>query len=91
MKQSNKISMREKVGYSLGEVAARAAMVFKYIAGRKQGPQPFPALKSLQVSEHGLLLTFDQPMREGRVTDFEVADASGRFHNVEATAKGSSA
>ena len=71
------------------EVAERAAMVFRYIAKGKAGAQPFPALKSVKAEGQQLLLTFDQPLREGPVRGFEVADASGRFHNVEATARGS--
>ena len=36
-----------------------------------------------------VVLTLDQPMREGTLKYFELADAQGRFHNAEATAEGS--
>ena len=37
---------------------------------------------------HNLTLTFDQPLAEGPVAGFEVADEKGKFHNVEALAVG---
>ena len=50
---------------------------------------PFPAVTHAQVRDGRVVLTFDQPLREGAVHGFEVCEADGRFRNVAATAAGS--
>ena len=71
------------------EVAERAVLIFKYLTGKKGAAQPFPAITNVSSKGEGIEITFDQPLREGPVVGFEVADATGRFANTTATATGS--
>ena len=47
-----------------------------------------PQVVSATVSGGHVELTLDQPIQEGELYTFEVAGDDGRFHNVEATGKG---
>lgn len=70
------------------EVADRCALVFdRLVFGKKVLLSPEPV--SAAVATDGTVtVTFDQPLREGQVSGFELAAADGRFRNVKATAKG---
>ena len=48
-----------------------------------------PQVIKAEADGRQVVLTLDQPLRtDGSLYEFEVAGADGRFHNVEATAKG---
>ncbi len=49
---------------------------------------PFPAVLRAEVENGHVVITFDQPLRQGAVHGFEICEANGRFRNVTATAKG---
>ena len=70
------------------EVAQRIALGFEHTLWNKKtllSPQVIKA----EADGRQVVLTLDQPLRtDGSLYEFEVASADGRFHNVEATAKG---
>ena len=69
------------------EVAQRIALDFeRLVYGKKV--QLAPQVMKSEVREGQVVLTLDQPLRDGALKYFEVADAQGRFHNAEATAAG---
>lgn len=72
------------------EVAGRCALVFdRLVFGRNDVRlSPEPLLARLN-TDGTVVITFDQPLRDGTVKGFETAGADGKFRNAEATAKGS--
>ena len=47
-----------------------------------------PEIVSVDVSDIAIQLTLDQPIQEGELYTFEVADESNSIHNVPAIGKG---
>ena len=69
------------------EVAERCALVFdNLVYGKKKLLAPEPVAAS--VSDGNTVITFDQPLRKGSVTGFEVAGADGKYRNTPAVADG---
>ena len=69
------------------EVAARVALCFdRLVFGKKV--KLSPEVVSVELSGNSVQLTLDQPIQEGDLYTFEVADASHVFHNVTAVGKG---
>ena len=79
------------------EVAQRIALDFeRLVYGKKVVLAPEVtkaeirgAGSEIQGAKCEVVLTLDQPMRAGTLKYFELADAQGKFRNVEATASGS--
>ena len=71
------------------EVAERVAMVFDRLAFGKNdvllSPQP---VEVALTPEQRVVVTFDQPLREGVVHGFELLGADGTYVNVQAEARG---
>ncbi len=72
------------------EVAERAALVFDKLVFGKKNIQLSPAPLSAARCGEDVTVTFDQPLCDGAVGGFELCGDDGKFHNVEATAKGNS-
>lgn len=70
------------------EVAERAALIFDRLVFRQKRvlASPMP-LQAAAVEGGRVVVTFDQPLREGSVHGFEVAGDDGVFRTVEATAQ----
>ena len=69
------------------EVAERAAQCMdRLVYGKKVQLSPRPLRH--QVMGQQVIITFDQPLQDGPVAEFEVAASDGRFHNATATARG---
>ena len=69
------------------EVAERVGLCFDHLALHKNvklSPQPIHA----QMVDGKVVVTFDQPLREGEQATFEIAGADHKFINVKAIAKG---
>lgn len=69
------------------EVAQRIALDFERLVYAKK-VQLDPQVIKAEIKDEQVVLTLDQPMRDGSLKYFEVADAQGRFHNASATATG---
>ena len=69
------------------EVAQRIALDFERLVYGKN-VQLAPQVINAETKDGQVVLTLDQPMRDGSLKYFELADAQGRFHNAEATAAG---
>lgn len=69
------------------EVAQRIALNFERLAYGKK-VQLMPKVTAIDVQEGRVVLTLDQPLREGPLKYFELAGEGGAFQNVEASAKG---
>ena len=68
------------------EVAERVGLCFDHLALHKNvklSPQPIHA----QMVDGKVVVTFDQPLREGEQATFEIAGADHKFINVKAIAK----
>lgn len=70
------------------EVAQRIALDFEQLVYGKKVLLA-PQVIKVELKNNQVVLTLDQPVRDGSLKFFELADAQGRFHNVAATAKGS--
>ncbi len=71
------------------EAAERIGLCFDRLAYQQQvtlSPQPVSCQPSTVDGQ--LIVTFDQPLRSGAVSEFEVAGQDGRFVNAEAEADG---
>ena len=69
------------------EVAERVTLAFdKLVFGKKV--MLSPELVSVSQAGEQVILTFDQPLQEGNLHEFELAGADRKFQNVTATAKG---
>lgn len=69
------------------EVAERVGLCFDHLALHKNvklSPQPIHA----KMVDGKVVVTFDQPLREGEQATFEIAGADHKFINVKAIAKG---
>ena len=69
------------------EVAERVGLCFDHLALHKNvklSPQPIHA----QMVDGKVVVTFDQPLREGEQATFEIAGSDHKFINVKAIAKG---
>ena len=69
------------------EVAERVGLCFDHLALHKNvklSPQPIHA----KMVDGKVVVTFDQPLREGEQATFEIAAADHKFINVKAIAKG---
>ena len=69
------------------ELAERCALCFDRLVYNKKVTLS-PELVSASAESGRVVLSFDQTLAAGAVRGFEVADASGRFRNVEAEASG---
>ena len=69
------------------EVAERIGCCLDRLAYGKK-VNLFPEVVSTTVQDGKVVLTLDQPMRDGSLKYFELAGKNGRFHNTEATATG---
>ncbi len=69
------------------EVAERVGLCFDRLVFGKP-VQLFPKVTSARTAEGRVVLTLDQPLRDGSLKYFELAGNDGRFSNVEATAQG---
>ncbi len=69
------------------ELAERCALCFDRLVYNKKVTLS-PELVSASAESGRVVLSFDQTLAAGAVRGFEVADASGRFRNVEAKASG---
>ena len=49
----------------------------------------FPQVTAARIEKGQVVLTLDQPLRDGSLKYFELAGSDGRFHNAEATTTGS--
>lgn len=71
------------------EAAQRVALCFdRLVFGRKVTLSPQPVTTRSAADGQHLVVTFDQPLRPGAVTGFEVAGQDGRFVNAQAEANG---
>lgn len=69
------------------EVADRAAAAFsRMVFGKKVTLSP--SVVSSVVRDGAMVLTFDQPLRPGKLHEFELAGADGRYRNADAVASG---
>lgn len=69
------------------ELAERCALCFDRMVFQKKVALS-PELVSATAETGRVVLNFDQPLATGAVRGFEVADASGRFRNVDGEASG---
>lgn len=70
------------------EVAERIGLCLdRLVYGKKN--VLFPRVMASETSHDKVVLRMDQPLRDGKLKYFELAGSDGRFHNAEATAKGS--
>ena len=69
------------------EVAERIGRCFDRLVYGKQVVLS-PQLVSTAVEGSNIVLTFDQPLREGALYEWELAGSDGRYHNAEARASG---
>lgn len=69
------------------EVAQRIGLAFDRLVGKKKVTLS-PAVIKKEVNGETIVLTFDQPLRQTTLNEFELAGADGRFYNAEAEAKG---
>ena len=69
------------------EVAERIGRCFdRLVYGKKVNL--FPQVTAARAEGDRVVLTLDQPLRDGSLKYFELAGPDGRFHNAEATASG---
>ncbi|MBR1414249.1 MAG: sialate O-acetylesterase [Prevotella sp.] len=69
------------------EVAERIGLCFdRLVYGKKVNL--FPQVTTARAEGDRVVLTLDQPLRDGSLKYFELAGPDGRFHNAEATAAG---
>lgn len=69
------------------EVAERCVLAFdKLVFGKKVTLSP--EVVSVNQADGQIILTFDQPLQEGNLHEFELAGQDNKFQNVKATAKG---
>ena len=69
------------------EVAERVGRCFdRLVYGKKVNL--FPQVTAARAEGDRVVLTLDQPLRDGSLKYFELAGPDGRFHNAEATAVG---
>lgn len=70
------------------EVAARVAQHFLKMVYKDKKTQLSPEIVAVKQSDNKIIITFNQPLREGMLHEFELCDAAGHFTNVEAIAQG---
>ncbi len=68
------------------EVAERIGLCFDRLVFKDKKAKLSPKLLTCEATATEVILTFDQPLREGNVQDCEYADKEGVFHNAAATA-----
>jgi len=70
------------------EAAERIGLCFDRLVYKNNKVELSPEVVSASVSDGNVQLTLDQPIQEGDLYTFEVADESHIFHNVNAIGKG---
>jgi len=69
------------------EVAERVAQCMdRLVYGKNVQLSPRPLRH--QIMGQQIVITFDQPLQDGSVAEFEVAASDGKFHNATATVRG---
>ena len=69
------------------EVAERCVLAFDKLVFDKKVDLS-PEVVSISQTDGQVIITFDQPLQEGNLHEFELAGSDNRFQNVSATAKG---
>ena len=69
------------------EVAERIGLCFDRLVFKDKKVKLSPQLLAANVTATDVILTFDQPLREGDINNCEYADETGAFHNATATAR----
>ena len=70
------------------EVAERIGLCFDRLVYKNKKVKLSPEIVSIDVSGIAIQLTLDQPIQEGELYTFEVADEGNSIHNVSAVGKG---
>lgn len=70
------------------EVAERIGLCFDRLVYHDKKVKLMPQVVASTVEGNRVTLTFDQPLREGSLNEFELAGPDGRFVNATATAQG---
>lgn len=70
------------------EVAERCALVFDRLVYGKKDVRLSPEPLSARIKGQDVVVTFDQPLKDGVVRGFEVRGGDGRYRNVGAVAAG---
>ena len=70
------------------EVAERIGLCFDRLVYKNKKVKLSPEIVSIDVSGTAIQLTLDQPIQEGELHTFEVADEGNSIHNVSAVGKG---
>ena len=70
------------------EVAERIGLCFDHLVLNNNKVKLSPEIVSVDVSGTAIQLTLDQPIQEGDLYTFEVADEGNSLHNVPAVGKG---
>ena len=70
------------------EVAERIGLCFDRLVFHNNKVKLSPKIVSVDVNGNAIQLTLDQPIQEGELFTFEVADEGNSMHNVSAVGKG---